>query len=110
MKKVNFCCLLIAILCCGLLFAQDIPVFEEEILLTYTNGNQIYPLIGATYFTVPNMVDWDADGDFDIILGSFMNGQVDYYPNTGTNDDPAFVEEDAVPMEAGGEPIFLSSG
>jgi hypothetical protein len=109
-KKVSLYFLLFAALSCGLVLAQDIPVFEEEILLEYTNGNMIYPLIDATYFSIADLVDWNNDGAFDIILGSFMNGQVDVYPNSGTNANPAFVEEDAEPMLAGGVPIYLSSG
>lgn len=110
MKKWLLCFLLIAAISCGSLFAQDISAFEEEVLLTYTNGNDIYPVFSPNYFPIADMVDWNGDGSFDIILGSFKFGFVDFMPNSGTNESPAFVEEDAEPLFAGGEQISLSYG
>jgi FG-GAP-like repeat len=39
----------------------------------------------------PAIVDVDKDGDFDILI--FNNGNVEYYKNTGTLENPFFVTE-----------------
>ena len=66
---------------------------------------------GATLFAgtlpVPNTVDWDGDGDTDIVSGN-SEGQVLFIKNNGTDESPAFFP--GVPLEAGGRPIFVQAG
>ncbi len=38
----------------------------------------------------PFMVDWNGDGLNDLIVGQFTGGKIRFYPNTGTNQEPAF--------------------
>jgi hypothetical protein len=38
----------------------------------------------------PYMVDWNGDGLKDLIVGQFIDGRVRFYPNSGTNREPAF--------------------
>ena len=37
----------------------------------------------------PNLVDWDADGDLDLICGEFLD-RVTYFENTGTREKPVY--------------------
>lgn len=50
----------------------------------------------------PQMQDWDADGDLDIICGSFID-EITYFENTGAKDD------NGAPIYAKGRAIPLSS-
>ena len=49
-------------------------------------------LEGKLDFENPGMVDVDKDGDFDAL--KFDDGNVSYYKNMGTNENPSFVLED----------------
>lgn len=51
-------------------------------------------------------VDWDADGDLDLLFGSF-EGHVFLRANTGTARKPSFDAADIVQVEAGGKPIAV---
>jgi len=48
--------------------------------------------------------DWDADGDYDLLLGSYENGRLYRQMNEGTNAEPKFTGKN-VPVMAGGEPF-----
>lgn len=106
----KFFVLLAVTIYCSIAFAQITPVFEVEEMLLFTNGNPIQPIHPTPSHTVPVVTDWNGDGAFDIILGSFYGGRVYFYPNSGTNNFPLFFEENAGAMEAGGVPISVSSG
>jgi hypothetical protein len=43
------------------------------------------------YYAVPAMVDIDGDGDLDLFVGEYM-GNIQYFENTGTSDDPSFAD------------------
>jgi hypothetical protein len=45
--------------------------------------------VPSLFFSQPRFADLDADGDFDLILGSTENTLL-YYQNTGTSTNPAF--------------------
>lgn len=44
---------------------------------------------GVGSYTVPNIIDFDGDGDFDIITGA-EDGSIRYYKNAGTQTNPSF--------------------
>jgi hypothetical protein len=50
--------------------------------------------------------DWDADGDFDLLLGSYKQGRLYRQMNEGTNAEPRFSGVN-VPVLAGGEEFAL---
>ena len=53
-------------------------------------------------------VDWDADGDFDLLFGSF-EGHVFLRTNSGSATKPAFDADDIIQIEAGGKPLAVPS-
>ena len=64
-----------------------IPVFEPAVNNTWgagqvimTDNNGVIPCVG----------DWDNDGVKDLLVGTYYNGNVYYYHNTGTNANPVF--------------------
>lgn len=38
----------------------------------------------------PFVVDWDGDGLNDLIVGQLLGSKIRFYPNTGTNREPAY--------------------
>ena len=52
--------------------------------------------------------DWDADGDYDLLLGSYENGHLYRQMNEGTNEAPKFTGKNII-VNAGGEPLALPS-
>lgn len=78
-----------------LIFIFSLPAFsgneENKYSNEYFEGLSGKFLEGKLGFDNPVMVDVDKDGDFDAL--KFDNGNVEYYRNTGTNDNPAFILE-----------------
>ena len=56
----------------------------------------------------PAMVDWDGDGDLDLLFGGF-DGTLNLRVNEGTRRAPAFATSNTV-VEAGGEPVQIPEG
>ncbi len=50
--------------------------------------------------------DWDADGDFDLLLGSYENGHLYRQMNEGSNEKPKFTGVN-IPVMAGSEAFAL---
>ena len=50
--------------------------------------------------------DWDADGDYDLLLGSYENGHLWLQENGGTNAEPEFTGRN-VPVTAGDAPFAI---
>ncbi len=65
------------------------------------------PFLGTGVAAVPSAVDWDDDGDLDLIVGCAA-GYVEYFENTGTRRRPRFA--DCVRMKAGGRIIRIQAG
>ena len=46
--------------------------------------------IDVGYYGAPCIVDWNADGLKDLVLGQFTSGKIRFYANSGSNDSPYF--------------------
>lgn len=56
---------------------------------------------------VPNLVDWDGDGDLDIVSGNSL-GNIQFIENKGTSALPRFIAP--VNLKAGGYEIYVQPG
>ena len=66
----------------------DPPSFEPGVRIKDGNGD-----IGAgtmVMYSAPHVVDWNDDGNKDLLIGIFLGGNVLLYLNEGTNNSPAF--------------------
>lgn len=61
-----------------------------------------------TYTSVPCVVDWNADGKKDLLVGCFYNGNIYYFNNTGTDSRPVFTT--GTKLKAGGVDISVAYG
>lgn len=68
---------------------------------------QTNPDLYGTSLVVPNLVDWDDDGDLDIISGT-STGQIHFIENSGNNEKPVF--ETPIEIKAGGYEIHVQPG
>ncbi len=77
--------------------------FAAREVLTYAGGDTIN--IGEA--SVPFAVDWDRDGDRDLLVGT-IDGFVFFIPNAGGDDGPAYRPAEQVMI--GSEPIETGAG
>lgn len=79
------------------------PIYEEPVSLLRKGGD----LKGGTLL-VPNVVDWDGDGNLDIVTGN-SQGYIFFYKNYGTNINFAFSRAEKLKYKDN-EPIFIQGG
>ncbi len=86
--------------------AYAAPEFEDGVKLR-AGGKDIDIEIGHL---VPAAVDWEGDGDKDLIVGHFAGGDsnIKLFLNTGT--DAEAVLAAGVPLTAAGKPIRMDAG
>lgn len=77
-------------------------VFSPPTHLLQSNAD----LYGTTLI-VPNLTDWDGDGDLDIVSGTSL-GHIWFFENVGTSKAPVF--QQGVAMKAGGYEIHIQPG
>ncbi len=65
--------------------------------------------MGDEHCTSAAAFDWDADGDFDILLGDYNKGHLAVRINEGTNEKPAFSTNNT-PVRVGDEPFAVKGG
>ena len=78
------------------------PVYDSARHLLKQNS-----LLKGGSLVVPAMVDWDGDGNIDIVSGNSM-GQILFFRNIGDNLIPQFVAGE--PLMAGGKEIHIQPG
>jgi hypothetical protein len=61
----------------------------------------------GTSLLVPNLTDWDGDGDLDIVSGTSL-GHIWFFENIGTSKAPLF--QPGVALKAGGYDIHIQPG
>src|SRR5690606_25714691 len=66
------------------------PIFAEPVSVLEKDSK----LYGGS-LVVPNMVDWDGDGDLDIVSGT-SHGFILFFKNDGTNESPVFMPAEHV--------------
>ncbi len=64
--------------------------------------------IDCGYYGSPCVTDWNSDGNKDLILGIFTGGNIWYFENENTNEDPVFNSHTV--MQADGTNISLPAG
>lgn len=77
-------------------------VYSDPANLKYRGGS----LVAGT-LVVPSMVDWDNDGDDDIVCGNSI-GYLLFLENVGSQDHPAFIDPKRI--KAGGIEYFMQNG
>lgn len=101
MKKIG--CILICVLLAGTAWAQA-PNFDYGYLLTNDSGY----IVNGNVYDAPAFGDWDDDGDTDMMVGVFYDGNIQYYENISTGIEPEFAPY--VLVTAGGSPISVTYG
>ena len=70
------------------------------------SGGDVARLRVASFGSWPAMVDWEGDGDVDVLIGSFA-GDVYLRTNKGTRDNPVY-DAAAIQIEADGKPMHVN--
>lgn len=81
----------------------DGVTFAPSKTLLMENGDIFTGTLG-----VPDLCDWDADGDIDIVCGN-SEGKILLYRNSGSNENPDFHWK-AEELACGGKPIHVQPG
>lgn len=81
-----------------------VPIFEPDFTINWDGGIIHSGNRGA----VPDALDWNGDGKKDLLIGTYTGGNISYYQNHGTNENPQF--QDRVLLEADGQAISLTYG
>ena len=86
---------------------DDLPAVGQgyEFKLKTAKNTKIGKRFGST--VCPEIVDWNSDGKFDLLVGTFGSPQVYIFINVGSNEKPKFADGQVV--KAGGNAISQAS-
>ena len=84
-------------------FQGELPAFTEPVIIQADGVN-----IDVGYVADPFTVDWDGDGDLDLLVAQFTEGKIGLFLNVGTALNPVFTF-DGYLQDTGGD-ITLSYG
>ncbi|MHC4800472.1 MAG: hypothetical protein ACYTF1_27865 [Planctomycetota bacterium] len=101
MKKLT--CFVVCFLFAIAAWAQT-PNFDYPYLMENDEGR----IVEGNVYDIPEFGDWDDDGDTDMMVGVFFNGNIYYYENISTGIEPEFADHEEV--TADGSPISVSYG
>ncbi len=93
-----------AALLSGPAFGQGTPEFHPAQYLL-SNGD---PILSDNFHSAPAVLDWNGDGAKDLLIGTFYNGNIHFFANVGTDNDPVF--SGSVMLEADGSVISVGYG
>jgi len=81
---------------------RNVPVYDSPKMLLKQNSN-----VKGGSLVVPTLVDWDSDGNVDIVSGN-SQGQILFFKNVGNNQMPQYIHGKEV--HAGGKAIHIQPG
>ena len=101
------------VICAAFLLGLWLAPAGAVVIPTFESADYIYWGSGQVIMTdnngvIPNVGDWDHDGVKDLMVGVFYYGNIYYYPNTGTNENPVFLTRRQ--LTADGSPISVTYG
>ena len=77
----------LSIVLCAAVLSAELVEFTGAATLLYNGGR-----LDVGSYAAPLAVDWNGDGNKDLICGQFDDGRIRFYPNVGTNSAPLFNE------------------
>lgn len=102
MWRKSFCLIVVALLATAAW--SQAPNFDYGYLVT----NEAGYIVEGNVYDAPEFGDWDDDGDVDLMVGVFYNGNVYYYENISTGIEPEYAPYEVV--QADGSPIQVTYG
>jgi hypothetical protein len=100
----NVLCICLGLLLAAASWAQspnyDYPYFVNSAEGIIVNGN---------VYDIPTFGDWDCDGDQDLMVGVFYNGNIWYYQNTAGAGQPPVLAAHTM-VQADGSNISVTYG
>ncbi len=87
----------------GIVILEAAPRFQDPVNIK-ANGKDIV----VQYYGAPYVYDWDSDGKKDLLIGQLYFGNIRFYRNIGTNNNPVF--GDSAFLYADGSEIRLPYG
>lgn len=100
--RITFVLLIFSIL--AAVAAAQPPNFDHPYFIT----NEMGYILESNEYLSPEFGDWDDDGDLDMMLGVFYNGNIYYFENISSQIEPEFAPYEVV--EADGSPIQVTYG